>query len=725
MAANTSNDSTNTTISTRKNDGGLTSGLFGSAASLASMMLASSAAAQDSGATEVLPTIEINAEGGGYQAPASGLTRMPTPLRDTPQSVTVVPRQIITEQNATTIAEALRNVPGITFRAGEGGNQGDSPIIRGFDAKNDMFRDGVRDPGWYTRDTFSVDAVEVLKGPASFLFGRGSTGGVINLVTKTPTNQNFVDTEVIGNTGPGIRATVDANGKLNENVAARIQVMGQRYDTPARDHVEENRAGIAPSLSVKITDQTKATLSYIYQHDDSVPDRGIPFLPASFGTIRKPVPVPRETWYGVLSGANPDQELVDAHIATAKIEHSFTDTVKITNTTRYVSVDRTNITTLPQGFNPTPANLATYSWKPGRQNQSLTNELFGNTTDLSAKFATGTLLHQFVAGVDYYQESRNLVARPYQNATAAAVTVFNPDPNRAPGVFGPPGVATTSDATTIAAYVADQIKINEYFEILGGLRYDNFRAESGAGALISREDDIWSYRVGGIFHPNRTTSIYVMHGTSANPSAEFLTLSAANADAGPEKNETTEVGVKTDVLNGQLSLSGAVFRTDKTNARVPDPTNTAVNILAGVTRVQGFELGAVGKLTDRWSIFAGYTHLTSDIISTTTAAQLGKEMIGTPNNSFSLWTTYALTDKATVGGGAFYVGDSWADANNTALVPAYWRFDLMAAYKVTPNATLQVNIYNLTDEYYFASAYSGFVVPAPGRSASLSLKMRW
>ena len=434
------------------------------------------------------PQTEATGLGTGYQAAGSGLSRLPTPLINTPQTINVVTQQVIREQNATTVADALRNVPGITFRAGEGGNQGDTPIIRGFDARNDIFRDGVRDPGWYTRDVFSVENVEVLKGPSSFLFGRGSTGGVINLVSKAPKEQTFVEADVIGNTGPGIRATLDANGKINEAVTARLQVMGQRHDIPDRDNVEENRWGIAPSLSLKMTEDTKATFSYIFQHDSSIPDRGIPFLPLTFGLPRASAPVPKNTWYGILSGADPDKEVIDAHIATAKIEHNFTNDIKLTNTTRYVNVDRLNRATLPQGFNPTPDNLASYTFRTGRQNQNFTNELAANTTDLSARFWTGPLEHQFVAGADFYNEKREQISRPYLNATAGFANAFAPDPFRNPGLFGPPGLPTTSEATTAAAYVADQIKIGEILELLGGVRYDNFETTSGSAILMQNRE---------------------------------------------------------------------------------------------------------------------------------------------------------------------------------------------------------------------------------------------
>ena len=241
---------------------------------------------------------------------ASGTGRSTAPLLDTPQSITVIPQQIIREQASSTVMDALRNVPGITFRAGEGGAQGDTPYIRGFDARNDIFRDGVRDPGWYTRDSFSVDSVEVLKGPSSFMFGRGSTGGVINMNTKWPIfggapvpytsgmpvkapflasapSADYVEWTTTAHTGPGVRSVLDANKQVNENAAARIQVMGQRYDIPGRDHVEENRWGVAPSFTYKFNEQTRATVQLHLparrQHPGSRPS----LLPAKSGLPRR------------------------------------------------------------------------------------------------------------------------------------------------------------------------------------------------------------------------------------------------------------------------------------------------------------------------------------------------------------------------------------------------------------------------------------------------------
>jgi catecholate siderophore receptor len=691
--------------------------------SLASVMGATAASGQETGLQ--LPTIDVTGDQGGYQATQQSIVRMPVPLLNTPQSVTVIPQQVIKEQSSGSLQDVLRNVAGITFRAGEGGNGGDDPYIRGFDARNDMFRDGVRDPGWYTRDLFATDRVEVYKGPSSFLFGRGSTGGVINTVTKTPKDKTALDAELSGVTPGGYRATVDANGKINENVAARIAVMSQDIPKAGRDLVEQERWGVAPSVKVKLGDSTQATASYIYQHTNHIPDYGIPFVGAAPGTTtRYPAAVPRSNFYGVLTPSMPDVETNDAHIATLKIEHEFNNQFKIANTTRYADITRfLRINQPPGAAAVSPSNL-NVNLNRNRWQLNVQNSLWANQTDMVGKFQTWGMEHSLVAGLEFTKEDRSQLRQTIAGVIPGTVNVANPDPYPVfPGTIAAAGAPTTSNGRSAAAYVADQVKLNKYFELLGGLRFENFKADSGvAPAIFSRSDSLWSWRVGAIFHPIENTSLYVTQGTSFNPSAEFLTLSAANANISPEENETTEIGAKADVLGGRLSLATAVFRTDKTNARVPDPTNTALNILSGVTRVEGFEISAQGKLTDKWEILVNYTHLNSEIVSTTTAAQRGKELVMTPNNAFSLWTTYAVTNNLTVGGGAYYVGSVWGDVNNTTQVPDYWRFDAMASYALTKNLKAQLNINNITDEYYFESAYSNWAVPAAGRSAILSLK---
>jgi len=703
---------------------------------MASLVFATGAVAQDAtrDATQgnsgiALPTIDIFGGDQGYQATQSTLTRSPVPLLSTPQSVTVIPQQVIKDQNSMSLQDVLRNVAGITFRAGEGGNGGDDPYIRGFDARNDMYRDGVRDPGWYTRDVFATDRVEVLKGPSSFLFGRGSTGGVINTVTKTPQDRNFVDAEVIGQAPVGVRSTLDANGKFNENIAARIAVMGQTLPKPGREDVVQDRFGIAPSFKVKITDDTQVTASYIYQRTNHIPDYGIPFLAAAPGTTtRFPAPVPRSNFYGILGGSMPDVETNDAHIATLKIDHDINDQWHVTNTSRFADIHRfLRVNQPPGGTGVSPLGNLDVNLPRNRWQLDVANRLWANQTDVVGKFQTWGWQHTFVGGLEFTREERSQLRQTISGLVPSTVNLLNPDPYAVfQGNVAAPGLPTVSDGTSYAGYIADQIKFNKWFELMGGVRWEQYRASSGVQpAIFTRTDDMVSWRVGGIFHPTENTSLYIMRGTSFNPSAEFLTLSAANANLAPERNDTTEIGAKAEVLGGRLNLAAALFRTNKTNARVPDPTNTAVNILDGVTRVEGFELSAQGKLTDQWSMIASFTHLRSEIVSTTTASQLGKELIQTPNNAFSLWTTYDITPEFTIGGGAYYVGSTWGNVDNTTQVPSYWRFDAMASYKIAPNVTLQLNVYNITDKYYYESAYSNWAVPAAGRSATLALRMKF
>jgi catecholate siderophore receptor len=735
--------------------------------SLASVMLATSAMAQDGGA---LPTIDVqDTAGGGYQTTDSQLTRIPTPLRDTPQTINVVPQQVIQEQRITSMEDALRTVPGITFNAGEGGQQGDSPNIRGFAARGDIFRDGVRDPGWYTRDLFSSDRVEVYKGPSAFAFGRGSTGGAINIVSKLPVSAvPYLEGTITGTSAGGYRAEVDASGK-KDNVWGRISALYQDVPTPDRDNVYTKRWGVAPSLKIDLNEDTRVSLNYIYQGEESIPDYGHPYLPGPSydkgtgaltsggyygnGRATPPIPVPRSNWFGVKNGPLADIVKTEAHTITGKFEHDFTNDLKFSNTTRYVSVDRFTRTTAPRALKQAD-NVTNVT--PGYPVQQMTigrehfqvetdNSLLVNQTDLAGKFSTGEWLHTFSVGAEFAQETRNqqraagMVARNLCDPAnpLCRTNAYYPVDTSFGGVFAgwnPPN-ATTS--TTAAIYASDQIKINEYFELLGSIRFDNFDTKYTDYALPvatreqGRVDNMTSWRVGGVFHPTKNSSIYAAYGVSFNPSAEFgsLTDSATSTSSpllAPERNTTVEVGAKADFLNNRLSVTGAVFRIEKTNLRVPDDpvTQTAV-VLDGLARVQGVELGVTGSITDKWSVFAGYSYLDSKIVKTTNLAELGRELPSTPRNNFTLWSTYAFDSQWTVGGGAIYQSDAFVNTTNTSYVPAYWRFDAMLAYKVTPNSTLQLNVYNIGDELYYAQYYGGHAVPASGRYASLSYRIRF
>jgi catecholate siderophore receptor len=730
------------------------------AVSLASVMAASTAGAQEG---LQLPTIDVTGDqGAGYQATQQTISRLPTRLIDTPQTVNVVTQQVIQDQRATSMEEALRNVPGITFSAGEGGQQGDSPYIRGQTARGDIFRDGIRDPGWYTRDLFGVDRVEVYKGPSAFAFGRGPTGGAINNSSKLPNGATFAETTATGSSAGGFRLEGDAGGKVG-NVAGRIAVMTQDYDTADRDNVWTKRWGVAPSATVDLNDQTKATLSYRYQGEESVPDYGHPWLPAPTssaqtgaqtggyngnGTAVTPVPVPRSNWYG-FTGNLKDLVQTDTHILTAKLEHRFNDAVTVSNATRYISVKRMARPTAPRSLGlagqltgtPTtpPAGYPVEQMTIGRQHfqTDTDNTLLLNQTDLLAKFGIFGLQHTLVAGVEISRETRwqqraNLCSPT--GGSACRTSLWDPDPNASAGTFTVFGAPNETLQNTVAFYASDQIKLNQYFELLGAMRYDVFSTDYTSGApatTLSRSDNLLSYRFGGVYHPLPNVSLYVAYGNSYNPSAELGTLGPDPDDTNsvllePEKNITYEAGAKVDVLGGMLSLTGAVFRTEKTNMRIPsEPITGAAIVLDGLARIDGIELGIAGKVTDKWNVSVGFSHLNSEIVETTNLDQKGKQLPNTPPNNFTFWSTYDVTPQWTVGGGAFYQDEAYANAQNTLYVPSWWRFDAMASYKINPKMTLQLNVYNITDEFYYAQYYGGHAVPAAGRYATLSLKTSW
>jgi catecholate siderophore receptor len=755
--------------------------LLRTAVSLASLMAASTASAQEGGSSGLqLPTIDVSGNNqGGYQATQQTINRLQTPLLDTPQTINVVPQQVIEERRLTTMEDALRTVPGITFSAGEGGQQGDSPIIRGFVARGDIFRDGFRDPGWYTRDLFNIDRVEVYKGPSAFAFGRGSTGGAINNVSKLPTGATYVEGTATGTSVGGYRFDIDTSGK-RDNISGRIAALYTDVPTPTRDNVWTKRWGVAPSVTAQIDDKTKATLAYIYQGEDGAPDYGWPYLPQpgysattgalvnpgynGNGTAVTPVPINRNNWFGIATGPLRDVVQTQTHIFTGLIERELGSNFKVTNGTRYLMNDRFGRNTAPRGL----ANAAMQPFTSGltmgtggdgigypvdlmtigreRRERETDATYLVNQTDLTGKFDTGIINHTLATGIELSRETRNQTRTDLCVPTGAAANLACYTSLSYPSAGGVPATGFTvvpgnnTLSTDYAAYISDQMKITRYFELMGSLRYDrfsthyvDFNAAPGQNDL-SRTDNLFSYRFGGVYHPIPNMSIYVAYGNSYNPSAELGTLSgsannAASVTLAPEKNITYEAGVKADVLDGALSLTGAIFRIEKTNLRIPNdptaPTAQQFLVLDGLARVDGFELGAAGKLTQQWQVIAGYAYLDSRILKTTNLAELNRWLPNAPRHNFSIWSTYDITPKLTVGAGATYQSDTFVNTTNTAFVPDYWKFDAMVSYKVDNKSTIQLNIYNITDEFYFWQYYQGHAVPASGRWASLSYRMRW
>ncbi len=645
------------------------------------------------------------------------------PLVDTPQTVTVISKEVMEEQGATTLRDVLKNVPGLTITAGEGGNPaGDNLTLRGFSARNDIFVDGVRDISPQARDPFNLEQVDVVKGPGSVYTGRGSTGGSINLLNKTPgLKRSFSGTLDFG-TDRTRRATADVNLPIGESVGFRLNLLGHHSGVAGRDVVKFDRWGVAPSLTFGLGKPTRFTVSYYKLKQNNISDYGIPWVPVTNNALvefrDRPAPVPRNTFYGL---RNRDFEKLNSDLVTLKFEHDFNDALSLRNQFRYANSSRDSIATPPRfaSNNSTAINREMRSWQTE-------DKVWDNQTDLVARFNTGGIEHAVVTGADFTRENN---IRNTRTAPNMLTTLFNPNPDDVfTGTITQSPITGDVTANSQAVYLFDTAKLGSKWELIGGLRWDRFAADgiTTTGTPVSRVDRMLSVRAGAVFKPLPQGSIYASYGTSLNPSLEGLSYNTANTVIDPEKTYTVEAGSKWDFFGGRMLLSGAVFRVEKENARTPgvlpgDPPQ----VLQGRQRVDGVELSVEGNITRAWQVLAGYTFLDSTTVDSNVPAEIGKELVNTPPNSFNVWTTYRLPSGMHFGGGARFVDRRFGNTINTRFVDAYWTFDAMASYPLTNHIDLKLNLYNLTDKYYFDRLGGGHIVPGPGRAAMVSTSFRF
>ena len=657
--------------------------------------------------------------------PTVATPKFTEPLRDIPQTINVIPQALMQEQGATTLRDVLRNVVGITFQAGEGGvPAGDQLTIRGVSARTDMFIDGVRDFGGYSRDAFNLEQVEVAKGPASSVAGRGSTGGTINQVSKAPRMGRTYDGSVGFGNGGHKRSSVDVNQPVGENAAFRINAMWTDAGVPGRDVVESERWGVAPSLSFGVDSPTRLTISHLHLEQDNVPEYGLPWVPentnpelSAYGNGQPPVS--SRNFYGLV---NRDYEETTTDVSTVQIDHRVNERFTLRNLTRYGRNDRDSVITAPRFAS---VNTST-AINRQLQSRDMVDTILANQTNGQARFSTGSLGHAVSLGLELAQETSENFAR--SGPTAPQADLYAPNPDDAyPGPIARTGASTKGAATSVAAYAFDTVNITEQLEVTGGLRWDRFDAETdsiattGVVTPLGRVDHFLSWRGGVVYKPESNGSLYVGYGTSANPSAEGLALSASTVLLEPEKSRTLEIGTKWDVMGGRLSPTAAVFRTVKTNARTPgvnpgDPPT----VLAGEQEVRGIELGLSGRVTSAWSVFSGYAFMDSTIEESNTPAEVDNALALTPEHTLSLWTTYDLPQGITLGGGVQYMDAVFRNATNTTQVPSYWLANALASYRVNEFLTLRLNGQNLFNESYVDRIGGGHYIPGAARQVTLS-----
>jgi catecholate siderophore receptor len=669
------------------------------------------------------------------------------PLLDTPRSVTVIPEEVIKQTNATTFAEALKTVPGVTFLGGDAAANpsADRPVIRGFESRNSIFVDGMRDSGVQNRETFAVEQISVVKGPDSVYAGRGAVGGSIDIVTKMPRLDDFTNASLGLGTEAYKRATVDMNRKINDETAVRLNVMGYDANQPGRNNVYSKRWGVSPSVAFGLNSPTTVYVSYYHLNSYDMPDFSVPFR-STGGTPGANSGIERSQFYGL---SNRDYRRGQTDTGEIRVEHRLDENWKLRNTTMFGRSTLDYVATNPQFLSTNP-NILQLQAKSGKY---ATNSV-ANQTEVSGKATLFGMEHSLSAGMEFSWERSTyegyLVSDSAGNnirSGGPCTVAYNCTPiggwnSNAPwtgsivlnGDKGFPGAPTYTHTNVASAYLFDSIKLSERWLFNAGTRFDRFDVSSTqAGAPdLNNISNLFSYQLGLVFKPVQTVSLYASYGTSANPPGANSGLgggtdqiTATNQNLSPERSRNIEVGAKWDVLDRRLSLTSALFQTDKTNARVSDGLGGTVN--AGSQRVRGAELGFAGNLTNQWRVFGGYSYL--DAITTDAGpanpTASGLPMVMVPKHNFVLWTYYDVLPKLSIGGGATFSSLTYASVTATTRkwTPGYARFDAVATYRLDKTMDLQLNLQNIFDKKYYSSAYPIYATWAPGRSAVLTLNV--
>jgi catecholate siderophore receptor len=641
--------------------------------------------------------------------------------QDISQSADTVDKKALAEQNLSLVQDALRNVPGVTLNAGEGGSHGDSVNLRGLSIPDSFFLDGVRDIGQYQRDTFNTDSIAVLLGPASALFGRGSTSGVINSVSKQPMLTPLAAFTVSGGQIDYWRGTGDVNLPLSATAAARITVMDQSNSVVERDQVHYHRYGVAPTLSLGIDTPTRLTFSYYKEEENNLPDYGIPFIDGV------PAHVERSNYYSL---ANYDRTRTNTNIGTLRFEHDFSDGITLSDSLRYANYGFEYLVTGPflgnDFVDPPPPGTPYAGINISRDQPSSggTTSLLINRTDVTAKFDLAGLKNTLTGGLELSKEQSNV--NRFQNGLndIPATPLLNPAP-----FFVPPSPVTPYSnpkgrGRDVSVYALDSIALGPKWDVDAGLRWDRFKSsfnEVFSGTGFDRTDTFVSPRAAVIYKPGAQQSYYLSYGTSQNPVIEYLIVAPSDESLTPEKNNTLELGGKVKILDGEAQLTGALFDTRVYNARISDPDDPTVQQMPFDQHVKGIEFGIDGHVTDIWEITANYTHLIDKITKTSDPLAQGKYVPNTAHDAFNFWTTVEPTVAWTIGGGFTAVSHRYADTENTAGVPAYVVFNAMTSYSVNEHFKLQLNLNNVTDKLYFTGIYyvdiaENHALPAAGRT---------
>lgn len=716
-----------------------------------------------------------------YKVEKSGNAKITQPLVDTPKTVTAISKDVIQDKGATDLRELARQTPGVSIHAGEGGGSfGSNFDIRGFNARNDIFVDGIRDPGNIGRDVFSIEQLEIYKGPSGTLSGRATPGGAFNFITKQPVlGEDFYEVSTTVGTDETFRTTLDANKSFTRDFAARANILYHENEVAGRDFTDDQRWGGLIGLGGRINENITVSLDYYRIRRDGTPDWGVPVSRVK-GVPFTELGLDRDTYYGELGLDHLNEE---SDVGTARVEAKLSDGITLRNITRYGENYQDYIATAPRpgaGQDDLDGNVSTTN--PQRIQDT---SLFATQTSLNMKFNTGFLRHDMVAGIEYSREDMDRSTHTIGQVnplppTGVTVPFLDPDPYRRQRLEVGKSLSFAAEIEDIGYYITDTIHLSKQWIVNAGIRFDDFSRDQVGGPNISNannpgtpaqiaqrirdntakvDEDLVSWNVGVVYKPLPIASVYAAYGTSESPigneldstGSEYSGLTRFNAAAGPEETRGIEIGTKWELFDRRLLATAALFETIKDNARtnssVSNPETTDPNsptfipleaANAGKYRVRGIELGVAGNITDKWSMFGGIVLMETEVLESFLEREVGRRLANIPITQFALLSKYKVTPQLTVGGQAIYQGEVVSGhmaendfANGT--IPAYhtvdyWRFDAMAEYEFNDHWSAEILGTNLTDELYYDAIYQGqnsFAFVAPGRAGYLTVKYKY
>lgn len=639
-------------------------------------------------------------------------TRTPALMRDVPQSMTVVSKELIRDQGMQSMADVVRYIPGVTMGQGEGHR--DAPTIRGNATTADFFVDGVRDDMQYLRDVYNLERVEALKGSNAMVFGRGGAGGAINRVSKEALWERRREVTVESGEFGRRRLSGDVEHAVSRGVAARAN--GMYEDSKLyRNGVTLERSGINPTASVASHSRaTRLAVGYEHYRDRRTTDRGIP----SF--LGRPIETDRSTFFG---NAEESYAKATVNAARATVSHE-AGAFTFRNHTLLADYDKFYQNVFPGAVNSAGTDVSLFAYRHDTQRTNLFNQ-----TELTWT-STGRVGHVFLAGAEVgRQRTENFRETGYFNGSSTSVLV----PVTAPVTNAAVTYRQTSSdadngtvAETRSVYVQDQLTLSRELLLIVGVRHENFHLrfrDDRSPARIAQVNSMISPRLGLVIKPHELVSLYGSYSLSFLPGSgdQFSTLTDLTAALRPERFANFEIGAKWDAMD-RLSVAAAVYRLDRTNTRALHPTDPALSVQTGSQRSQGFEMTATGNLTAAWEIAGGLARQSAKIISASTVGPAGARVPLVPVTSLSLWNKYAVSARFGLGMGLVRQSEMFASIDNKVVIPAFTRFDAGLYAQLMRGLSARLNVENLTDTWYYSTAHSNNnITPGSPRAARLSV----